>query len=109
MGWTHAFSWCQRVLEHAAEQVDSLTAENRLVDGRVAPLLNDVVHTEYVDNFVAFSQGTGGEKKAAEAVCTELQRAGHRCHPVEAGDGGESLGWAFSCDGPLVSTKSARI
>ncbi len=72
-------------------------------------MLNDVVHTEYVDNFVAFSQGTGGAKKAAEAVCTELQRAGLRCHPVEAGDGGETLGWAFSCEGPLVSAKPARI
>lgn len=109
MGWTHALYWCQLVLEGATDRVKGLSAENRLLDCTAAPPLPGLVHTEYVDNFVAFSQGTGESQRAATLVKDELERAGLRCHPVVAGAGGETLGWSFASDEPLVSAKPSRI
>ena len=75
-----------------------LGSSNRFVDGSIPPNLEPLIHTEYVDNFVALSQCHGSAKSAAEAVSAELQRRGLPVHEVEAGSGGETLGWKFSED-----------
>ena len=83
---------------------------NQLKDKRVAHTLKyGVVHSESVDNFVAFSQGTGAATTAATGVFDELQRSGLAAHPVIAEKGGEALGWFFASDRPIVSAKHRRL
>ncbi|CAK0809251.1 unnamed protein product, partial [Prorocentrum cordatum] len=98
MGWTHALNWCQRVLEDISSRVPGLGVESRIQDRRRPPSLSPVAHSEYVDNFVALSQVPGNARAAARGVAEELRLAGLRAHPVEAGPGGEALGWFFSSE-----------
>ena len=109
MGWTHALNWCQRVLEDISSRVPGLGVESRIQDRRPPPSLSPVAHSEYVDNFVALSQVPGKARAAALSVAEELRLAGLRAHPVEAGPGGEALGWFFSSERPAVCAKERRV
>lgn len=109
MGWTHALHLCQMVLETVTERTGFLNKGNRVVDKSRVPMMEPVVHPEYVGNFVAFSQTTGAAAGAADAVARELRRGGLRAHPAETSPGGEALGWFFSRDEPLMSAKPRRL
>ena len=54
MGWSHALWWRHRVLEEIACRVHGLTPDNRVCDHAAVPDITSVVHSEYVDNFIAF-------------------------------------------------------
>ena len=109
MGWNRALWWCQRVLEETACRVHGLTPDNRVYDHAAVPEIASVVHSGYVDNFIAFSHTGESSHNAALGVFEELQLAGLRAYPVESGPGGEALGWVFSHDGPFLHAKPARI
>lgn len=109
MGWTHALWLCQYLHEAVVNDIVGLGSSNRFVDGSIPPNLAPLIHTEYVDNFVALSQCHGSAKSAAEAVSAELQRRGLPVHEVEAGSGGETLGWKFSEDKSEVVVTPKRL
>eukprot|EP00974_Lingulodinium_polyedra_P009205 879570-Lingulodinium_polyedra.AAC.1 len=114
MGWSHALYWCQRVLEEAALKAPGLTSFNQLTDSKVAPSIDPVVHSEYVDNFVAFSQCQGPPANsvagvAAANVHAALGNLGLTAHPVESTRGGEALGWVFSASEPQLQAKPLRL
>ena len=111
MGWTHALHWCQRVLEEAALRAPSLTTGAQIIDRKPAPEIGskngEVCHAEYVDNFVAFSQGSGQAAVSATEVRQELERAGLRSHEVVAGPGGEAHRVELRCGFGLAISKTA--
>ena len=109
MGWSHALSVCQQILEHQALQVPQLTTENQLRDHQPVPPLDPLCHVEYVDNFVALSQLPGAAQLAAEDVAAQLKGSGLRAHPVETGTGGQTLGWVFASDAPIMAPKLERV
>ena len=59
MGWTHSLAVCQSVLEGLARQASGITAENALVDRRLAPPIDPLIHTEYADNFLILRVSQG--------------------------------------------------
>lgn len=109
MGWTHALWLRQYLHEAVVNDIAGLGHSNRFVDGKVPPTLAPLIHTEYVDNFIAISQTSGEARQAAEAVSVELQRRGLPVHEVEAGMGGETLGWKFEEDRPSVVVTPKRL
>eukprot|EP00971_Amphidinium_carterae_P104605 2071611-Amphidinium_carterae.1 len=66
------------------------------------------MHTKYVDNFVAMSQDVERSKLAAVELQGAMTRAGLRTHPVESSVGGETLGWSFGSDAPVLGV-NARV
>ncbi|CAK0856369.1 unnamed protein product [Prorocentrum cordatum] len=96
MGFKGALCVCQALHEAVTERVTGVDADNRLVDGRPAPVVTQgCVHTEYVDNSVAL--GTDGEegRRLATEVGAALEADGLGVHPVTCGRGGDALGWHF--------------
>ena len=71
--------------------------------------MHPLIHTEYVDNFVALSQQVGVAEQAAREVSSHLQKRGLPVHEVEAGNGGETLGWKFLEDAPVVAVTPRRL
>ena len=55
MGWTHSLAVCQSVLEGLSRQVAGINADNALVDRKLAPDINPLIHTEYADNFESYA------------------------------------------------------
>ena len=55
MGWTPSMAVCQAVLEGLSRKVAGVTAENALVDRKVAPQIDPMIHTEYADNFESYA------------------------------------------------------
>lgn len=109
MGWTHALWLCQYLHEKVVDSISGLGEANRFVDGRPPPDLHPLIHTEYVDNFVALSQQVGVAEQAAREVSSHLQKRGLPVHEVEAGNGGETLGWKFLEDAPVVAVTPRRL
>ena len=109
MGWSHALWLCQYLHERVVEDVAGLGCHNRFVDGKIPPGLSPLIHTEYVDNFVAFSQQDGLAENAARKVGQLMAERGLPVHDVEAGNGGETLGWKFSEDKPEVVVTPRRL
>eukprot|EP00973_Karenia_brevis_P077679 10795353-Karenia_brevis.AAC.1 len=86
MGCSFALWLCQELLEHISERAVGIDKDNRFIDRLAVPEGNSM-HTEYVDNFVAFSRDPGQAEKLGRAVHTELQQAGLPVHDVVAGTG----------------------
>eukprot|EP00959_Pyramimonas_sp_CCMP1952_P158631 3318210-Pyramimonas_sp.AAC.1 len=59
-----------------------------MADGRPAPPLAPLGHTQYVDNFAAFSQDFATAEAAAVAVDAQMKSVGLPTHGVEASVGG---------------------
>ena len=55
MGWTHSLVVCQAVLEGLSRKVAGITAENALVDRKIAHAIDPLIHTEYADNFESYA------------------------------------------------------
>ena len=55
MGWTHSLAVCQAVLEGLSRKVAGITADNTLVDRKIAPAIDPIIHTEYADNFESYA------------------------------------------------------
>lgn len=79
------------------------------MDHQPVPDLKTSLHTGYVDNFVCFSQEASASKQKAEQVGGALTAHGLPTHPVEAGVGMETLGWAFAEDKPQVRLTTRRL
>eukprot|EP00438_Fugacium_kawagutii_P010865 Skav216249 [mRNA] locus=scaffold20:133295:138540:- [translate_table: standard] len=109
MGWSHALWLCQYLHEMVVNDVPGLGRGNRFVDRSVPPDLDPLIHTEYVDNFVAFSTADGVAQRAAEDVSRKLKERGLPVHEVEAGKGGDTLGWTFANDSPAVVVTPRRL
>lgn len=109
MGWTHALWICQRCHEITVDEMPEIAKGTRMVDRKPVPGLSPFVHTEYVDNFVALSQKPGLVYELASAVGRELNRRGLPTHEVEAGQGGDTLGWSFDSHKPYVKITPKRM
>ena len=72
MGWAHALALCQQIHLSAIEEEEDISAASALSDTRPPKPLGPGAHTEYVDNFIAFStaQGVGADltSRAASAI-----------------------------------------
>ncbi|CAK0899236.1 unnamed protein product [Prorocentrum cordatum] len=94
---------CQALHEAVAERVTGVGADNRLVDGRPAPVVTQgCVHTEYVDNFVALGTDREEGRRLATEVGAVLEADGPGVHPVTCSRGGDALGWHFDELRPAV-------
>lgn len=106
MGWTLALWTCQVLLEYIASTVHGIDDSNRLRDRRPAPPIHseprEFIHTEYVDNIVALGVNLEAVEGRATAVKSALGQHGLPTHPVEGGVGGDTLGWHFAEDRPIV-------
>ena len=109
MGWTHALWVCQVAHQFVVDRNPSLDPMLRCVDREPVPDFNDYVHTQYVDNFVAFSQRPGRARELAEKIGVALNQHGLPTHEVEAQAGMETLGWAFCAEHPTVTLTSKRL
>ena len=49
MGWSHALWICQKAHEFIIDSLPVINPEQRMVDRRPVPKLQDYVHTQYVD------------------------------------------------------------
>lgn len=94
--------------EHSSGRAPGLAARNKWVDKRKAPLMRPLVQAEYVGNFVAYSRIPGMAGKAALGVAAKRKKMGLRAHLVETSRGGDTLGWLFSCEEPVVAAKPQR-
>lgn len=83
----------------------------RCVDSKVVPTLKKkgYLHTQYVDNFVAFSQCARQAHDLAVEVGRALNERGLPTHPVESGHGMETLGWCFAEGHPFVGITNKRL
>ena len=102
MGWTHSLAICQAVLEGLSRLVPGVSAENALVDRRIAPAIDPMIHTEYADNFESYAYNEHTVRAAAEGVESRLNDAGLPTHPVQVTRGGASLGWHLSATEPIL-------
>ena len=68
-----------------------------------------MIHTQYVDNFLALSQRPEPARRAAEAVRAAFDAAALPHHGVEESRGGEALGWEFGSSAPVVGTTPRAI
>lgn len=106
MGWTLALWTCQVLHEFTASTVEGVRDSNRLRDRRPAPRIDGTVsgfiHTKYVDNFVALGSCRGEVEAPASVVKVALGECGLPTHSIEEGTGGETLGWRFAEDAPIV-------
>ena len=109
MGWTQALHLCQALHEHVVDNLVKLPTESRLLDGAPPPRLAPLIHTEYVDNVVGYSQSAAPAAEAASAVHAAFEGLGLPTHGVETSAGGSSLGWQFSEEAPQVSVSPRRI
>ena len=76
--------------------------ENTLVDRKIAPDINPLIHTEYADNFESYAYQPALVSKAATEVEGLLNDAGLPTHDVFVTKGGVSLGWEFSAVEPIL-------
>eukprot|EP00971_Amphidinium_carterae_P152973 3032700-Amphidinium_carterae.1 len=104
MGWTLALNICQEIHEIVARRVPMISLDNRMVDREPPPRMAQVglVHTEYVDNFVALAQDERTCAAAAQGVQEQLEQAGLPTHGTEVTKGGTTLGWDFHEDAPVL-------
>ncbi len=109
MGWSHALWICQVAHQFIVDRNPVVNPRLRCVDREPVPDLQDYIHTQYVDNFVAISQTPGKARLLAEKIGVDLQQHGLPTHPVEASVGFETLGWLFTSGHPKVSITSARL
>ena len=61
-----------------------------------------MVHTEYVDIFVALSQDRDLADQTAHVAEQRLRKAGLPMHAAESSVGGDTLGWHFDSSAPNV-------
>lgn len=109
MGWTHALWLCKKAHEFVVNLNPKVDAKLRCVGKKPVPEMKDYIHTQYVDNFVALSQHPGRARELAQEIGASLNKHGLPTHDVEAGVGGETLGWLFSGDHPTVSITPKRL
>ena len=83
---------CKAVLEGLARQASGITAENVLVDRRVAPTIDPLIHTEYADKFESYAYRNDLVSEAGTAVEGLLNDAGAPAHAVVVTRGRDSLG-----------------
>ena len=107
MGWTHALWVCQMAHQFVVDSNPRIDSTLRAVDRRPLPHLKEYLHTQYVDNFVAFSQKKGKARELAEDMGRCLNERGLPTHEVE--DTPETLGWCFGTTSPSVGVTSKRI
>ena len=109
MGWTHALWVCQQCHEHVVNTIESIPSSLRFHDGAPIPALRPLIHTEYVDNYVAISQVPGAARASAREVERSLNERGLPTHAVEEGVGGETLGWKFGDNSAEVTMTPRRL
>jgi hypothetical protein len=109
MGWTHALWVCQQCHEHVVNTIESIPSSLRFHDGAPIPALRPLIHTEYVDNYVAISQVPGAAGASAREVERSLNERGLPTHAVEEGVGGETLGWKFGDNSAEVTMTPRRL
>ncbi|CAK0827570.1 unnamed protein product, partial [Prorocentrum cordatum] len=103
MGWSISLWICQSLNEAVTARALPGHFGRRLVDRRPAPdLQQGMAHTVYVDNFIALSHRLREVRDAATAVQGELTASDLPSHPVEASVGGDTLGWHFDEDKPVI-------
>ena len=88
MGWTHSPDVCQAVLEGLSHKVSGITADNALVDRKIAPAIDPLIHTEYADNFESYAYHEPLVAKAVKSVEILLNDAGLPTHDVFVTTGG---------------------
>ncbi|CAK0790921.1 unnamed protein product, partial [Prorocentrum cordatum] len=104
MGFSLSLWLCQSVNEIVSRRAGLVRPERVLVDRLPAPVVDSgVVHTEYVDNFVALSLSEASAIAAARQVDHHMRAVGLPTHGVESGVGGETLGWSFDSNSPVIS------
>ena len=82
MGWTWALFICQKVHERAVA-FQGIDPALRVVDGEVAPPLDNGAHTEYVDNFAALALEPERANSWMRSVRKRLMQLGLPVHDVE--------------------------
>ena len=90
---------CQMLHEHIAQQSAMLGPHNYFCDWKPVPAVpsdEKVIHTEYVDNFLALSNVETTAKSAADSVRDNLNLSGLPTHTATVSRGGSALGWEFS-------------
>ncbi|CAK0864825.1 unnamed protein product, partial [Prorocentrum cordatum] len=103
MGWSISLWICQSLNEAVTARALPGHFGRRLVDRRPAPdLQQGMAHAVYVDNFIALSHRLREVRDAATAVQGELTASDLPSHPVEASVGGDTLGWHFDEDKPVI-------
>ncbi|CAK0822697.1 unnamed protein product, partial [Prorocentrum cordatum] len=103
MGWSISLWICQSLNEAVTARALPGHFGRRLVDRRPAPdLQQGMARTVYVDNFIALSHRLREVRDAATAVQGELTVSDLPSHPVEASVGGDTLGWHFDEDKPVI-------
>ena len=106
MGWTHSLAVCQSILEGLSRKAAGITADNALVDRKLAPDIKPLIHTEYADNFESYAYQEPLVAKAATEVEGLLNDAGLPTHEVLVTKGGASLGWEFSAVEPILGVSN---
>eukprot|EP00959_Pyramimonas_sp_CCMP1952_P336976 7056679-Pyramimonas_sp.AAC.1 len=77
MGFKGAPYVCQALHEAVAQRVPGVEADNRMVDGRPAPLVSKgAAYTEYVDDVVALGADSDARRRAATEVGAALEADG---------------------------------
>ena len=100
---------CQSVLDGLARQAPGVNVENSLVDRRVAPPTNPMIHTEYADKFESYAYEKKTEADAASGVEAKLNNAGLPIHIVGVACGEDSLGWHFSPTEPILGVSPRGV
>ena len=81
-------------------------ADNALVDRKIAPAIDPLIHTEYADNFESYAYHEPLVAKAAKSVEILLNDAGLPTHDVFVTKGGASLDWEFSAVEPILGVSN---
>ena len=106
MGLSHSLVWRQTLLEQTACKAKGLVQSNRFPDREVAPAMNLAVHSEYIDNFVAFWRTES--RLRAIGGASALASHGLKSHPVETTVMGEALGSYFKDDSFVEANESSN-
>ncbi len=109
MGWNHALGACQMIHESMVTKLAGLSCENQMKDGFEVPRMNPIIHTEYVDNFVAYGVEEEPVRRAALSVNSLFEKKGLPTHGVDCNRGGKSLGWEFSSEDSTVGLNPHRL
>merc|ERR1712085_173566 len=84
LGWSWALWWCQGVHQQIARRAGVLD-EQRVVDGRPKPGLEQTAAIIYVDNFVSVSTSRSASIEMTKKVVAEMRRCGLIVHEEEYG------------------------
>ncbi|CAK0852914.1 unnamed protein product [Prorocentrum cordatum] len=106
MGWKHSLWICQRIMEFRARTntlaSPSLAFDDAHLPVRLVRSSTQVLHTEYVDSFVALGLSKDPTHAVTDSVDRSLRDAGFRTRGPTVSAGGGVLGWTFDQDAPTI-------